>query len=176
MKRTVRRSPEFPLPVDPSRHSRLHSGMSSTLPPTISRTLDRFRLMDRETRMQSLLSYAKRLEPLPERFAALDRAEFTVPECQTRVDLFPELQSDGTMHFWADVNVRQSPTVAAVLSITFSAVNDQPPEVALALPADFVRVLMEHIGLGAREAGLTAMVRRIQRHAAEAVAIRSAST
>ncbi len=124
--------------------------------------------------MQALLSQSKRLEPLPERFAALDREAFTVPECQTRVDLFPEVQPDGTMHYWADVNARQSPTVAAVLSITFSAVNDQPPEVALALPSDFVRLIMEHIGLGAREAGLSAMVRRIQRHAAEAIAARPA--
>lgn len=148
--------------------------MSTALPPTIARTLDRFRVMDRETRMQALLSHAKKLEPLPERFATLDREAFTVPECQTRVDLFPERQADGTMHFWADVNARQSPTVAAVLSITFSAVNDQPPEVALALPSDFVRTLMESIGLGAREAGLSAMVRRIQRHAAEAVAQQAA--
>lgn len=144
--------------------------MTASLPPTIARTLDRFKSMDRETRMQALLSHARKLEPLPARFAELDRAAFTVPECQTRVDLFPELQPDGTMHFWADVNARQSPTVAAVLSITFSAVNDQPPAVALALPADFVRILMESIGLGAREAGLSAMVRRIQRHAAEALA------
>jgi cysteine desulfuration protein SufE len=86
------------------------------------------------------------------------------------------MQPDGTLHVWADVNVRQSPTVAAVLSITFAAVNDQPPEVALALPDDFVRQLMESIGLGTREAGLTAMVRRIQRHAAHAIAQRDATT
>ncbi len=162
-----------PSDVDHARESRLHSYMTTTLPPQVARTLDRFRNMDRETRMQALLSYAKRLEPLPDRFADLDREAFTVPECQTRVDLFPEVQPDGTMHYWADVNTRQSPTVAAVLSITFSAVNDQPPEVALGLPTDFVRILMEQIGLGAREAGLSAMVRRIQRHAAEAVADRS---
>lgn len=148
---------------------------SAPLPPTIARTLERFRTMDRETRMQALLSQAKKLEPLPERLAVLDRAAFTVPECQTRVDLFPELQADGTLHVWADVNVRQSPTVAAVLSITCAAVNDQPPEVALALPEDFVRQLMDSIGLGTREAGLTAMVRRIQRHAAHAIAERDAN-
>jgi cysteine desulfuration protein SufE len=144
--------------------------MSPALPPTIARTLERFRAMDRDTRMQALLSQAKKLEPLPARFADLDRAAYTVPECNTRVDLFPEIQPDGTLHVWADVNARQSPTVAAVLAITFSAVNDQPPEVALALPQDFVRQLMESIGLGAREAGLTAMVRRIQRAAASAIA------
>lgn len=148
--------------------------MSTPLPPTIARVLQRFQSMDRETRMQALLSQARKLEPLPERFASLERAAFTVPECQTRVDLFPEVQPDGTMHYWADVNVRQSPTVAAVLAITFSAVNDQPPEVALSLPSDFVRTLMASIGLGTREAGLTAMVQRVQRHAAEAKASRKA--
>ena len=72
--------------------------------------------MGREEKMASLVAYAKKLEPLPERLASLDRAAFTVPECQTRVDLFPEAR-DGLLHFWADVNVRESPTVAAVLAI-----------------------------------------------------------
>lgn len=115
--------------------------------------------------MQALLAWSKKLEPLPERFAQLDRGPFTVPECQTRVDLFPDRNADGTLHFFADVNARQSPTIAAVLAITFAAVNDQPPEVTLALPADFVRTLMQDIGLGARETGLAAMVARLKRHA-----------
>lgn len=144
--------------------------MTAPLPPSIATTLARFEAMDRETRMQALLAYAKRLEPLPPRLAELDRAAYTVPECQTRVDLFAEQNPDGTMHYWADVNMRQSPTIAAVLAITFAAVNDQPAAVALALPADFVRQLMSSIGLGARESGLTALIRRIQRHAQEALA------
>ncbi len=115
--------------------------------------------------MQALLAWSKKLEPLPERLAALDRAAFTVPECQTRVDLFPERRPDGTLHFFADVNARQSPTVAAVLAITFAAINDQPPSVTLSLPSDFVRTLMQDIGLGAREAGLAAMVNRLRQYA-----------
>ena len=118
--------------------------------------------------MQALLAWSKKLEPLPERFAEVDRAAFTVPECQTRVDLFPEKKPDGTLHFYADINARQSPTIAAVLAITFAAVNDQPPAVTLALPNDFVRVLMQDIGLGAREVGLNAMIQRLQRFATDA--------
>ena len=117
--------------------------------------------------MQALVSYAKKLEPLPERLAALDRAAFTVPECQTRVDLFPELH-DRLLHFYADVNVRQSPTIAAFLSITFSAINEQPPAVTLAIPPDFVSHMMAGLGLSARESGLNAMVARLQRHARDA--------
>ena len=70
------------------------------LTPAIERVLSRFRSMGREEKMQALVGYAKRLEPVPERFASLDRAQFTVPECQTRVDLFSELR-DGVMHYWA---------------------------------------------------------------------------
>lgn len=119
--------------------------------------------------MQALVQYSKRLEPLPPRLQVLDRAAFTVPECQTRVDLFPEAH-DGRLHFFADVDPRRSPTIAAFLAILFSAVNDQPPEIALAIPPDFARQVMESIGLGAREVGLNAMLARVRRYATRAAA------
>jgi cysteine desulfuration protein SufE len=140
---------------------------SPPIPPSIDRILRQFRSLSREEKMQSLLSYAKKLEPLPDRYSAIDRSNFVIPECQTRVDIFPEYR-DGKLHFFADVNVRQSPTIAAFLSILFSAINDQPPATTLAIPPDFVRIMMENIGLGARETGLTAMVTRVKRYAAEA--------
>ena len=142
----------------------------ATLPPSIERVFRLFRSLGREEKMQALVAFAKKLEPLPPRLAALDRAEFNVPECQTRVDIFPERRDDGTLHFYADVNARQSPTIAAVLAITFQAVNDQPPAVTLAIPPDYVRQLMGGIGLAAREVGLNAMVERLKRHAREAQA------
>jgi cysteine desulfuration protein SufE len=140
---------------------------SGTLPPTIERVLSRFRSLGREEKMQALVHYSKKLEPVPERYLQLDRANFTVPECQTRVDLFPEYQ-DGKLHFYADLNVRQSPTIAAFLAILFSAINGQPPETTLAIPSDFVHHIMEGIGLSGREFGLNAMVARIKRFAERA--------
>ncbi|MEP7064759.1 MAG: SufE family protein [Gemmatimonadota bacterium] len=140
---------------------------SPPIPPTIERVLRQFRALGREEKMAALLSYAKKLEPLPDRYSAIDRSNFVIPECQTRVDIFPEYR-DGKLHFFADVNVRQSPTIAAFLSILFSAVNDQPPETTLAIPPDFVRTMMENIGLGAREVGLAAMISRVKRYATEA--------
>jgi cysteine desulfuration protein SufE len=137
------------------------------LPPSIAKVLARFQALGREEKMQALVGYAKKLEPVPARYADVDRAAYTVPECQTRVDLFPERRDDGTLHFYADVNARQSPTIAAVLAITFQAVNDQPPAVTLALPSDYVRQLMEGVGLHTREVGLQAMVQRLKRHAAQ---------
>lgn len=144
---------------------------SRPLPSSVERVLTQFRTLSREEKMQALLHHAKRLEPLPERFQHLDRGEFTVPECQTRVDLFPEFR-DGRMHYYADVNVRQSPTIAAFLAVLFKAINGETPESILAIPADFVRQMMDGIGLAGREAGLNAMLARIKRHAAAAAQAR----
>jgi len=144
---------------------------STALPPSIERVMKAFRALSREEKMQALLSYARKLEPLPARYEAIDRSNFAIPECQTRVDIVPE-QRDGKLHFYADVNVRQSPTIAAFLAILFTAINDHPPETTLAIPADFVPLMMENLGLAAREVGLTAMVTRLKgyAHAAQASA------
>jgi cysteine desulfuration protein SufE len=144
-------------------------GAAPALPPSISRVLRYFQALGREDKMQALVAYSKRLEPVPERFRDLDRVAFTVPECQTRVDLFPEFR-DGKMYYYADLNVRQSPTIAAFLAILFSAINGQPPSTVLAIPDDFVRQVMEGIGLAGREVGLTAMLLRIKRYAQQAAA------
>jgi len=147
----------------------MSEAITPAIPPSIERVLRQFKSMAREEKMQALVSYSKKLEPLPERLRDLDRADFTVPECQTRVDIIPEV-IDGKMYFHADLNARQSPTIAAVLAIIFGAVNGQPPSTTLAIPNDFVRTLMESIGLGARESGLNAMITRLKRYAAQAQA------
>ncbi|HYD52626.1 MAG TPA: SufE family protein [Gemmatimonadaceae bacterium] len=135
------------------------------MPPAVERVLRQFRALGREEKMQALLHHAKRLEPVPERFAGIDRASFAVHECQTPVALFPE-HRDGRMYYYAEVDARQSPTVAAFLAILFSAINGATPAQIEAIPLDFVRQVMDGIGLAGREAGLTAMLARVKRHAA----------
>ena len=141
----------------------------SQIPPSVERVLKQFQRMSREEKMQALVAYSRKLEPLPERLAQLDRATFTVPECQTRVDVFPEYR-DGKMHYYADLDVKRSPTIAAFLALLFQAINEQPPAVTLAIPTDFVRAVMDGMGLAAREVGLNAMLTRIKRYAAQAEA------
>ena len=141
------------------------------VPPAIERVLRYFRSLGREEKMQALVQYSRKLEPLPERLRDVDRAGFHVHECQTPVDIIPEVR-DGTIHFYADLNCRQSPTIAAFLAILFGAINDQPPAVTLAIPDDFVQQVMANIGLAARGVGLTAMVARLKRYAREAAQVR----
>jgi cysteine desulfuration protein SufE len=146
-----------------------NAAQTSSIPPSIDRVLKLFRSMGREEKMQALVQYSKKLEPLPDRFKDLDRGAFMIPECMTRVDIIPEMR-DGKLHFYADLNIRESPTIAAVLAIIFAAVNGQPPSTTHGIPQDFVRILMESIGLGAREPGLNAMVTRLKRYARDAQA------
>src|SRR3954468_763638 len=108
---------------------------TTSIPPAIDRVLRLFRSMNREEKMQALVQYSKKLEALPARFKNLDRGAFNVPECQTRVDIFPELR-DGRMYFYGDLNARESPTIAAVLAIVFGAVNGEPPSATVGIPAD----------------------------------------
>src|ERR1700726_2612643 len=142
---------------------------SSGIPPSIDRVLRLFRSMGREEKMQALVQYSKKLEPLPDRFKDIDHGSFNIPECQTRVDIIPEMR-DGRLYFYADLNVRESPTIAAVLAIIFAAVNGQPPATTLAIPTDFARILRETPGPGAREPGLNAMITRLKRYARDAEA------
>ena len=140
---------------------------SAQLPPSIEKTLARFRALGREEKMQSLIAYAKKLPPVPDHVMAAAGPGFEIPECQTPLRILPELR-DGRMFFHALIDARQSPTVAAFLSILLGAVNGQPPEVTLAIPADFVRTVMSSMGLGTREVGLEAIVARLKRYAREA--------
>lgn len=138
------------------------------LPAALETSLRRLRGLGREDRMAAIAHWARKLEPVPARFADADPAAHVIPECNTRVLLFADA-AEGRMHFWAAVDARQSPTVAAVCAITFAALNDQPAAVTLGVPSTFARRLMTDLGLAAREAGIAALLARCQRHARAAL-------
>lgn len=143
------------------------------IPPGIAKILRRFATLTPDLTRQALVQYAHKLPPLPERYARLDPEQFRVHECQTPVAIFPEVV-DGRMHYHADVP-QGAPTIRALLAMIFEAVNDQPPEAVLAIPPDFVRQVMDKLGLGTREVGLNAMVERLRRAARAAIAERDAA-
>ncbi|CAN5645300.1 SufE family protein [soil metagenome] len=142
------------------------NGSTGELPAGIQKILRRFATLSPDLTRQALVQYANRLPPLPERFATLDRADFAVHECQTPVAIYPEVV-DGLMYYHADVP-QGAPTIRALLAMIFEAVNGQPPRTVLSIPQDFVRQVMDRIGLGTREVGLNAMVERLKRAARDA--------
>ena len=146
---------------------------AAPIPPAIQKILRRFATLTPDMTRQALVQYAHKLPPLPERFQSLDREAFRVHECQTPVAIYPEVV-DGRMRYHADVP-QGAPTIRALLAMIFEAVNDQPPESVLAIPPDFVRQVMDKLGLGTREVGLNAMVDRLKRAARAALAEREAA-
>ncbi len=141
---------------------------TAEIPPGIAKLLRRFGTLTPDMKRQALVQYANRLPDLPERFQSLDPEQYRVHECMTPVSLYPEIV-EGKMFFHARVP-REAPTIRALLAMLFEALNGQPPETTLAIPATFVREVMDKIGLGTREAGLNAMVARLQRAARLAAA------
>lgn len=133
------------------------------VPEGIQKILRRFATLTPDMTRQALVQYANRLEPLPERFQDLDREQYAVHECMTPVAIYPELV-DGRMYYYADVP-QSAPTIRALLAMIFEAVNGQPPETVIGIPADFVRQVMDKLGLGTREVGLNAMIERLRRAA-----------
>ena len=139
---------------------------TGAIPEGIQKILKRFATLTPDMTRQALVQYANRLPPLPERFQQLDREQFRVHECQTPVAIYPEVV-EGRLHFYADVP-QGAPTIRALLAMIFEAVNDETPESVLAIPSDFVRQVMDKLGLGTREVGLNAMVDRLKRAARQA--------
>lgn len=144
------------------------------IPEGIQKILRRFATLTPDMTRQALVQYANRLAPLPDRFQRLDRTQYAVHECQTPVAIYPEVV-DGRMYYYADVP-QGAPTIRALLAMIFEAVNGQPPEAVLAIPQDFVRQVMDKLGLGTREVGLNAMVERLKRAARAAPSASDASS
>jgi cysteine desulfuration protein SufE len=138
------------------------------MPEGIRKILRRFATLTPDMTRQALVQYSNRLPALPERFAALNAEDYKVHECQSPVAIYPEVV-DGKMYYHADVPP-SAPTIRALLAMIFDAVNGEPPETVLAIPPDFVRQVMDKLGLGTREIGLNAMVDRLKRAARTAAA------
>lgn len=132
----------------------------------LDKIVRRFKASDKQTRLELLLDYSKRLPDLPDRFhAARDQGLNRVPECQSPVFLFLESVEGGVV-LHADAP-REAPTVRGFVSLLARGIAGAPPVEVAALPAD----LMDQLGLSealgmTRMHGLTAMIGRLRRMAA----------
>jgi cysteine desulfuration protein SufE len=136
--------------------------------PSLDSLIPRFKAADRETRLETLLDYSKKLPPLPERFEAEKQLGHNrVDECQTTVYLWVEVDEQG-VHIHADVP-REAPTVRGFVSLLARTLEGQTPDVVAKLPLD----LLDRLGLSetlgmTRTQGLTAILHRIKKSVAAA--------
>lgn len=135
--------------------------------PLLDKAIARFQGSDKQTRLELLLDYARTLPELPEQYrAARDQGLNRVPECQSPVFLFLE-RDNGKVVLHADAP-REAPTVRGFVSLLARSINGAAPADVAALPGDLLDQLGLSEALGmTRMHGLTAMVGRIKRMAAE---------
>lgn len=123
----------------------------------------RFRAADRQTRLETLLDYARKLPDLPPALQADgEREAHRVSECQTPVYLWVGLEG-GAVAIHADVP-RESPTVRGYVSLLQARLSGRSAAEVAAVPDD----LLERLGLAEalgmmRTQGLTAILGRIKR-------------
>jgi cysteine desulfuration protein SufE len=138
--------------------------------PSLATLIPRFKAADRQTRLETLLDYSKKLAPLPERYELeKQHGHNRVHECQTPVYLWVEVEQ-GRVHIHADVP-RESPTVRGFISLLARTLDNQTPQEVARLPDD----LLDQLGLSetlgmTRTQGLTAILHRIKRSVAAAAA------
>jgi cysteine desulfuration protein SufE len=138
--------------------------------PSLETLIPRFRAADRQTRLETLLDYSKKLPPLPERYELEKQQGLNrVHECQTPVYLWVELDG-GKVHIHADVP-RESPTVRGFISLLARTLDNETPDAVARMPDD----LLDQLGLSetlgmTRTQGLTAILNRIKRSVASAAA------
>jgi cysteine desulfuration protein SufE len=136
--------------------------------PTLESLIPRFQSVDRNTRLETLLDYSKKLPALPERYEAEKQLGHNrVHECQTPVFLWVEVDG-GRVHIHADVP-RESPTVRGFISLLARSLEGETPDAVARIPND----LLDQLGLSetlgmTRTQGLTAILQRIKRSVATA--------
>lgn len=131
----------------------------------LDKIVRRFKASDKQTRLELLLDYSKRLPDLPERYhAAREQGLNRVPECQSPVFLFLEAGEGGVV-LHADAP-REAPTVRGFVSLLARGLEGAAPADVAALPTDLLDQLGLSEALGmTRMHGLTAMIGRLRRMA-----------
>src|SRR3954469_14175661 len=110
--------------------------------PTLETLIPRFKGADRQTRLETLLDYSKKLPPLPARHEGeKEPGQHRVHECQTPVYLWVEVDC-GKVHIHADVP-RESPTVRGFISLLAKNLDGAAPADVARLPDD----LLDQLGL-----------------------------
>jgi cysteine desulfuration protein SufE len=130
--------------------------------PDFPKLISRYRALDRNTRLEALLDWSKKLPDLPAELLPLkEQGVGRVHECQTPVFLYVEV-TEGIVAIHADVP-RESPTVRGFLSLLIRQLNGATPADVQATPDD----LLEQLGLSndlgmTRTQGLTAILGRVK--------------
>jgi cysteine desulfuration protein SufE len=141
---------------------------AAQLPPGLAAVAADFADTPREMRLELLLEYADRLQPLPEKYVAQIDLMERVQECQSPLYAIAELNNDAVqIHATAP---QESPTTRAFASIMQLGLNGLTAEEVLAVPASApLQLGITDLVSPLRMRGATGLLARIQRQVRAAV-------
>lgn len=138
-----------------------------SLPDPLTTVVRRFRTAPKDLRVQALLQYARKVPPLPERFAADRSALEQVHECQTPFFLATEVDGDGRVHLFFDAPA-EAPTVRGFAGILREGLEGQHRDDVLAVPPNFYAEMgLDTVVSPLRLRGMGAILARLQRQVRE---------
>ena len=141
---------------------------AAQLPPGLAAVAADFADTPREMRLELLLEYADRLQPLPEKYVAQIDLMERVQECQSPLYAIAELNSN-TVQIHATAPP-ESPTTRAFASIMQLGLNGLTAEEVLAVPASApLQLGITDLVSPLRMRGATGLLARIQRQVRAAV-------
>ena len=141
---------------------------AAPLPPGLAAVAADFADTPREMRLELLLEYADRLQPLPEKYAAQIDLMERVQECQSPLYAIAEVNSN-TVQIHATAPP-ESPTTRAFASIMQLGLNGLTSEEVLAVPASApLQLGITDLVSPLRMRGATGLLARIQRQVRAAV-------
>lgn len=131
--------------------------------PSLDQVVRRFKAADRQLRLETLLDYARKLPPLPERLQVQKDAGLArVHECQAPVFMWVEVD-EGKVRLYADAPP-EAPTVRGFISLLIATLDGAEVDEVRRVPDDLLDQLglTDAIGM-TRTQGLNGVLWRVKR-------------
>jgi cysteine desulfuration protein SufE len=140
----------------------------SSFPKKLQGIVEEFALCDGQEKLEHLLYYAERIQPLPDWLANSRDALEPVHECMTPVFIHAHRQDDG-LKFYFDVPA-ESPTVRGFAAFLAEGTEGATAEEIISIPEDFFWPSGLHQVLSSQRLnGLMAILAHMKRLAVEKV-------
>jgi cysteine desulfuration protein SufE len=140
------------------------------LPPALAEIVDMFATSPPRDRLELLLEYSQSLPPLPARLAEHPERLEPVPECQSPVYIFVEVDDAGLVHMHATAPA-EAPTTRGFAGIFHAGLDGLTADEVLAVPGDVTsRMALAEVVSPLRLRGAAALLGRVQRQVREQLA------
>ncbi|NTV63297.1 MAG: SufE family protein [Oscillochloris sp.] len=137
--------------------------LTSALPPRLREIVDEFGQADRDEKLELLLEFADRLEPLPAALQEHSHME-QVHECMSPVFVSAEREGAG-LRFYVDVP-EEAPTTRGYATLLAEGLRGATPEQVAQVPADFFYAMgLQRVLSPQRLNGISAILAYMKRQA-----------